>query len=281
MRIVMDDAGDVSDELIKELNIRVIPINLAFGTEEYLSGITMDHAAFYQKVKEVGDHNFPKTSQPTPYQFADAFREILAEGETDILTITVGQKLSGTYDSALAAGQELQGRGNFYLFDSAGGSAAQGFMVVEAARMSRAGQPIENIMARLEEMRAKQIVVFLIDSLDYAVKGGRVSSLKSTMASLLRIKPIMKLDDGLIIETGKVRTYKKALDYMLDFVSERVGDRPIKLSIIDANDPTGAATLADLARSRFNIAEEMYAAMGISVAINLGPGALGIVAIPE
>ena len=281
MRIVMDDAGDLPQEAIDKFGITVIPVNIAFGTEEFLSGVTMTQDDFYQKVKEVGEDNFPKTSQPTPYQFVELYKKIIAEGEKDILTITVGEKLSGTYESADIASKELEGQGNFYLFDSAAGSASQGYMVLEAARMLEKGHKIEEIVERLAVMRETQRVAFLVDSLEFAVKGGRIGFMQSTVASLLRIKPIMQLKDGVIIEAGKVRTYKKALEYIVDFIGERVGQQPIKAAFIHADDYEGATKLQEIARAKLNISEEIMADMGISVAINLGPGALGIVAIPE
>jgi DegV family protein with EDD domain len=192
----------------------------------------------------------------------------------------VGEKLSGTYASAEAARRELEGQGTFHIFDSEGGSAAQGYMVIEAARMAAEGAGIEAITERLRAMRDQQVVVFLIDSLVYAVRGGRVSSLQSTVASLLRIKPIMKLEDGLIVEAGKVRTYKKALDYIVDYVHERVVDKPIHLAFIHAGDPDGVVELRKRSVPKLNAKEEFAVDMGIAVAINLGPGALGIVAIP-
>lgn len=91
----------------------------------------------------------------------------------------------------------------------------------------------------------------------------------------------MQLDDGLIVEAGKVRTYSKALDYIVDYVLEQVGEQPIKLAVIHAGSPDGAVTLQEMAKAQLNYTEEFSADMGISVAINLGPGALGIVAIPE
>ncbi len=281
MRIVMDDAGDLPSEMIKQYNIRVVPINVTFGTEEFLTGISIDHAGFYQKVKEVGESNFPKSSQPTPYQFVEVYKEILAENERDILTITVGQKLSGTYDSAEAAGKELAGQGNFYLFDSAAGSAAQGYMILEAARLLQGGAGIEEILNRLEQIRDTQLIAFLIDSLEYAVKGGRIGFMQSTLASILHIKPIMQLKDGAIVEAGKVRTYNKALAYIVDYMVERVGQSPVKVAFIHAGDPEGAAELRQLSVGKLNTTEEFTTDMGISVAINLGPGALGIVVVPE
>ncbi len=281
MRIVSDDAGDIPPDLAEKHNIAIIPLNITFGTEEFLSGITMDQAGFYEKVSEVGEHNFPKSSQPTPFQFAELYRSILAQGEDEILTITVGEKLSGTYASAVAAAKELAGQGTFHLFDSAGGSAAQGYMTIEAARMAENGASAADILARLEVMRQEQVVVFLINSLEYAVKGGRVSSLQSSFASLLRIKPIMDLKDGLIVEAGRVRTYKKALDYIVEKVAEQVGEKSVKVAYIHAHDLDGANLLRERARRQLNISEEIELEMAVSVAINLGPGALGIVAIPE
>lgn len=277
----MDDAGDVPAEAVKRHNLTVLPVNVMFGTEEFLSGVDITHETFYEKVKAVGDHNFPKTSQPTPFQFVEAYKSILEEGEKDILTITVSEKLSGTYASAVAAAKELDGQGNFYLFDSEGGSAAQGFMALEAARMAEAGADIDTIMARLKVMRETMVVVFLINSLEYAVKGGRVSALRSTMASLLNIKPIMQLKDGLIVEAGKVRTYKKAMSYMVDFVAERMGNKPVRVAFLHARDTEGMRTLQELARPRLNMVEEMEVDLAIAVAINLGPGALGLAVIPE
>lgn len=280
MRIVMDDAGDVPADLIEELNICVLPVNIMFGTEEYLSGVTMDHDAFYAKTTTVEDHNFPKTSQPTPYQFEQAFEEILADGETEVLVITISEKLSGTYASAVAASRTMGDRITVHLFDSKAGSTIQGLMVIEAARMARDGANLDTILARLKEMRDSFSVYFLIDTLEYAVKGGRVSSLRAGFAGLLNIKPIMTLDDGIIVEAGKVRTYKKAVDWMVKAIVDDMGSKPVMLAVMHANNRVAGEALLGDARSRLNVVEEFFMDMAVAVAINLGPGALGLVAIP-
>lgn len=281
MHIVMDDAGDVPASYLEKFDfIRIIPVNVMFGTEEFLSGIDLDRPAFYAKTATVSDANFPKTAQPTPYQYVEFYKELMAAGETDFLAITVSEKLSGTYASAVAAHQELAGQGNFYLFDSKGGSAAQGYMVIEAAQMIAAGADIDAIMARMAQIRDQMVVYFMIDSLEYAVKGGRVSSMRSAMASLLNIKPIMKLEEGQIIEAGRVRTRKKAVPHIVEVVKEAVGDRPVRVAVIHANTPDAAKRLRSAADAALNITEVVVVDMCIPVAINLGPGALGLVAIP-
>lgn len=280
MRIVMDDAGDVPLDLIEELDICVLPVNIMFGTEEYLSGVTMNHDAFYAKTETIEDHNFPKTSQPTPFQFEQAFEEILAEGETEVLVITVSEKLSGTYASAVAASRTMADQITAHLFDSRSGSAVQGLMVIEAARLARDGANVDTILARLKGMRDSFSVYFLIDTLEYAVKGGRVSSLRAGFAGLLNIKPIMTLEDGIIVEAGKVRTYRKAVDWMVNATVDDVGSQPVMLAVMHANNDAAGKALLEDARSKLNVVEVFFMDMAVAVAINLGPGALGLVAIP-
>ena len=280
MRIVMDDVGDVPTELVKKYNITVLPVNIIFGTEQFLSGVEMSPTDFYEKTKQVTSENFPKTSQPTPFQFVACYEEILAEGETEIMAITVSQKLSGTHESAVIAHKELEGRGTFHLFDSQAGSAAQGYMALEAARMAHDGASAEEILAKLHKMRDEMAVIFTIDSLEYAVKGGRVSTAKSLIASVLNVKPILKLDDGVIAEAGRVRTRKKALNHIVDQIQGVVGNKPIKLAIMHAGAPEDAAQLQKLASSQLNASEEFLVDMAVAVAVNLGPGALGLAAIP-
>lgn len=280
MQIVMDDTGDIPMDLVEKYNIRIIPINIMFGTEQFLSGVELDHTAFYEKTKTVTADNFPKTSQPTPFQFVELYKEIFATGETEILTITVSEKLSGTYASVVQARKELEGQGTIHLFDSQAGAAAQGYIALEAARMAHEGAAIDTILPALEKLRETMSVVFTIDSLEYAVKGGRVSSMKSLMASLLNIKPILRLDDGLIVEAGRVRTRKRALDHIVDVIHQDMGNQPIRLIIMHANAADDAAILQEKARAKLNIAEELFTDISIPVAINLGPGALGLVALP-
>ena len=281
MRVIIDDAGDIPADLADELDIRIIPVNIMFGTEEFLSHVTMDHESFYKKVETVNDQNFPKTSQPTPYQYEELYRELIDQGADEILTVTVSERLSGTYASATTAARALEDQATFHVFDSQSGSAAQGLMAVQAARMARAGENAGAIKARLRQMRNSQSIYFLIDSLEFAVKGGRVGVLRSTMASLLNIKPIMKVEDGLIVEEGKVRTYKKAVAFIVDAVRNDVGDRPVKLAAIHSNDEEAGQALLEKARATLNSTEVFLVDMAISVAINLGPGALGLIAIPE
>jgi DegV family protein with EDD domain len=280
VRIVIDDAADAPQELIEAHGIYVVPINVAFGREEYLTGVTIDRSGFYEKVKTVRAGNFPKTSQPTPYQVEEVFRTALAEGATELIAITVSDKLSGTYASAIGAAETLQSQVPIHVFDSQSGSAAQGLMAVVAARLAEQGAPAALILDALAEMRRQATIFLLIDSLEFAVRGGRVSSLQSGVASLLNIKPVMTVEDGLIVPSGRVRTMGKALQRIVEETRVAVGARPVLLAAVHANAADAGARLLEMARPDFNIVEGYLLELALSVAVNLGPGALGLVTVP-
>lgn len=280
MHIVMDDAGDIPASLVKAFNICVVPINIIFGAEQYLSGVTMDHAAFYERTKTVDDSSFPTTSQPTPYQFEEAYRTLLARGVDEILTVTVSEKLSGTYASAVAAARRLQEQATFHIFDSTAGSGVQGLMAVEAARLAQKGAGADRILARLEEMREQFSLYFLIDNLEYAARSGRVSNLRSTVASVLKIKPLLTVAEGLIVEARRVRTYRRAVQTMIDAVCAEVGEQPVTLAAVHGNRLRAGQQLLAQARPHFQVVDAYLMDLAISVAVNLGPGALGLIAIP-
>jgi DegV family protein with EDD domain len=277
MRIIMDDAGDVPAEFIAKYNIHVMPINVMFGTEEFLSGVTMNHKEFYAKVKTVTDANFPKTSQPTPHQFVEAYEKMIAEGETEFITITISEKLSGTYASAVMAHRELAGKATFHLVDSQSGAGAFGFQVMEAAKMAAEGASAAQILARIDEVKKKTTTIFMIDNLEYAVRGGRVSAWRSTVASLLKIKPIMKLEDGRVVEDSKVRSHKKAISYLVEYAKQRVGNKPVRAFVEYGGDASYGEALRIEAQEGLNIQELYFMDLCLPVAINMGPGALALI----
>ncbi|MDT8306039.1 MAG: DegV family protein, partial [Anaerolineae bacterium] len=248
LRIIIDDAADAPQDLVDELQIHVVPINVTFGAEQYYTGLTIDRSGFYEKVRHVTGADFPKTSQPTPYQFEQAYRTVLADGADELIAVTVSEKLSGTYASAIAAAEALAGRAKIHVFDSQSGSAAQGLMAVVAARLARQGQPAAGILEALGEMRRNASIYLLIDSLEFAVRGGRVSSLQSGVASLFHIKPVMTVEDGLIVPSGRVRTMGKALERIVEKTCEAVGDRPVLLASVHANTVAAGTRLLDMAR---------------------------------
>ncbi len=286
MQIVADGAADIPLDLIQKYGIHIVPVNVMFGEEEFLSAPNLDHsraithAQFYDKARTVTDANWPKTSQPTPFQFVEAYEEMIAGGKNEFLTITVSQKLSGTYASAEMARQELDGKAAFHIVDSATGSIGFGWQVIEAARLAAEGAGLDAILARIAELKEKTVTSFMIDNLEYAVRGGRVSSWRSTVASLLKIKPIMTVRDGLVVEENKVRSQGKALRYQVDYVKERVGDQPVWAGVAWSGTDENGQTLRQMASEELNVVDWQFLEMAVPIAINMGPGAVALFAVP-
>jgi DegV family protein with EDD domain len=201
------------------------------------------------------------------------------KGDT-ILSIHISGKLSGTLATVESAARELAGEFQIFVFDSAAGSMAQGFMAREARLMARAGAAMPEILRRLEFIRRHWTVIFTLDTLEYAYLSGRISALQSIFASALQVKPIIVLRDGLLEMAERVRTRSRALDRVLQSVKDRLGSQLVNLAVVHAADPACAQTMLERANSLLNIKECFLADLSIPVAANLGPGAIGIIAYP-
>lgn len=277
LRIVTDGAADLPVSWLTEYDIQMIPVNIHFGEKTYLQNVELDNAGFYRLVDET--RKVPKTSQPSPHQFTEFYKKIANPGDT-ILSIHVTSKLSGTYASAVAAGRELTDTFNVIPFDSMTGSAAIGILCREARLLERAGQPIEQILHKLEQMRAHSGVILALDTLEYARMSGRVGTLQAALASALNVKPIAVLKDGALNMVEKIRTRKGSLDRILEMVKEEVGDREVLMSVVHARDPQAGADLLERVRTTFNTRDLFLTDLSISVAANLGPGTVGIIFFP-
>jgi len=276
--IVTDGAADVPSAWMKEFDIKRIPINIHFGEKTYTQDVELSLDGFYKLVDDKSNP-FPKTSQPSPHQFVEFYKENFQPGDT-ILSIHITSKLSGTYASAVVAAEELKGTYNVITFDSLGGSMGTGFMCRTARQMDRAGKSVEEIVRYLESIRDQVHVVLTLDTLDYARRSGRVGTLSAAMASLLNVKPIALLQDGLVNMVEKVRTRKTALERVITLGKELVGDKPVYLGVVHARDIESGKALLEEARKNFNIKDVEMTDLSISLAINFGPGTVGLVLYP-
>src|SRR5512136_1692311 len=173
LKIVMDGAGEIPPEWQEEFGVEVIPINIQFSEKTFLQGVDLSNEDFYRLADTTGV--IPKTSQPTPQQFIDFYKRIAQAGDT-ILSLHVTGKLSGTFNSAVLAAQELRDKLKVIPSDSGSGSAALGFMCKEARQLERAGATLQAILARMETIRKNVNVVLTLDSLEYARRSGRVKA---------------------------------------------------------------------------------------------------------
>ena len=281
LRIVTDSAGDMPLDWRQKYDVHFVPVNIHFGTEQFLHGVDIDDAAYYKRIETVTDKTFPKTSQPNPHQIEQVYRKVAQKGDT-VLSIHVTGKLSKTVESAQAAARSVKDDFNVVVFDSLCGSTGMGYMCREAREMDRAGKSVDEIATRLEYIRSSAAFVITLATLKYAQMSGRVGGLRAMLGVMLNMKPIIQLNDGVLLPTeDKIRVRSKAFERIIELSKAKIGDRPAMMSVVHAAAPEEARTLADLVRKAFNCKEEVLVqSLSIAVSIQLGPGTMGVVGYP-
>jgi len=277
LKIVMDTAGDLPEGWQKTYNIDMIPINIIHEGKTYLQGIDISYEDFYKMVEEEGA--IPSTSQPTPYQFVEFYRQI-ANKDDQILSIHVTEKLSGTMDSCNQAAKELKNELNITPFDSASGSLVMGMLAKEARVMDQNGKSLPEIIKRLERIRDQHRLIFTLDTLKFASMSGRVKHLQATLAALLKVKPIIELRKGILEMGEKVRSRTRSIDLLLEKMEKTFGDQRIMVGIVYARDKLSGVDLLQRVIERFNCEEAILTELSISLAAHFGPGTLGLAAYP-
>ncbi len=281
LRIVTDSAGDMPMDWRQKYDVHFVPVNIHFGTEQFLHGVDIDDEAYYKRIETVTDKTFPKTSQPNPAQFEQVFRKVAQKGDT-ILCINVTGKLSKTVESAQSAARNVKDDFNVVVFDSLCGSTGMGYMCREAREMDRAGKSLDEILKRLESIRSHSSLILTLATLKYAQMSGRVGGLRAMFGMMLNMKPIIQLNEGILLPTeDRVRVRSKAFERIIELSKAKIGDGPAMLSVVHAAAPEEAKTLADLARKSFNLKEDILVQpLSIAVSIQLGPGTIGVVGYP-
>jgi DegV family protein with EDD domain len=275
LKIVMDSAGEIPEEWRSEYDVEVIPVNIEFNNKTYQQGVDLSNEDFYRLADSSGV--IPKTSQPSPQQFVDFYKRIAKASDT-ILSLHVTGKLSGTFNSAVLAAQELKNKLNVIPFDSGSGSAALGFMCKEVRQLDRAGATIQAILARLNTIRQSVNVVLTLDTLEYARRSGRVKALPAAIAALIKIKPIIILKDGALDMKERVRTRQRAINRVLEIIHQRVDNRPVNVAVVHSQSLVAAKQLMQKVKETLRVNEAIISDLSIGVAANLGPGTIGIIA---
>ena len=275
IKIVTDSNANLALEECRRHDIRVVQVTIQFGTETYTENVDIDRDLFYSKIDELAI--MPTTSQPSPAAFASHYRELTDQGDS-ILAITVTGKLSGTYQSATLA-KDLVPEADVEVFDSASISFGTGCMALEAARAVEAGEARERILERLAKMRENMSLIITPATLKYLQMSGRVGGLQAALASVLSIKPIIQVQDGLLEVCASVRTRRKALDRLLDMTEEAMGTTdPIKVAVIHARTPHEGQDLLARTKARFNCQETWIGDLVASLSVHGGPGIVGVFA---
>ena len=268
VRIICDSSADVSEETREK--ITVIPLNLYFGDDEYLDGVNITYKEFYEKLIESDE--LPHTSQANPETFRSVFEEVKKNNETAIL-ITLSSTLSGTYQSALIAAEDYEGK--IYVVDSKNATIGSGILAELAVRLSEEGLSAKEIFDKLNEEKEKICLMGIVDTLEYLKRGGRISSTAAFAGDLLGIKPVLRIKDGEIVILGKARGSKKSNNLLVTEIEKTGGvdfSKPVMLGYSGLDDSMLQKYVED---SRFLWEEHLddlkEACVGSVIGTHLGP----------
>ena len=273
IKIICDSLSDVNKEYLEQYDIDVIPLTLILEGKEYKDGIDIKSEEFYKILREKNVH--PKTSQATYAQFKEIFDKYVNEGKL-VLYISGSSAATGTCQSATMAKNDSEGE--IHIYDTYNFSFGAGIFVVKAAELINEGKSIEEIFEELDRLKEKSILMFSVDTLEYLQKGGRISSTKAAVGSILNIKPILEVKDGLVSQAGQVRGKKNAINKMVDLMKEKLGNdiEQDEIYIGYSDDLKEREKLTQIATEVFKPKKIGYFVVGTCIGAHSGPGVGGI-----
>ena len=273
VRIIVDSTADLPEGIGERLT--VVPLSVRFGDEEFVQGVDITNRQFYEKLVE--SDVLPTTSQATPYQFEQAFSQAVEAGDT-VVCITLSQKLSGTYQSAMVAAAEFPGQ--VYVVDSESVAIGAGILTQLALALAEQGKTAQQVYDCLLEERKKIRVLAMLDTLEYLKKGGRISKTVAFAGELLQLKPVVSLEGGEIKMMGKARGSKQANNLLVQLIGKVGGvdfSRPLLLGYTGLSDVLLQKYIRDSATLWEGQTQQLpQTIIGSVVGTHAGPGAVAV-----
>lgn len=284
IRIVTDSGAHLPREVRREFAIPTVPLIVLFGAKAYKDEVELSNEEFYEMLQREKVH--PTTSAPAPADFIAVWKPLLDAGE-EIVTLLLPSGLSATFTSASAAkGQMEADRGKplpITLVESKWLSMAMGFQAIAGARAANVGRTREQVAAAMTALDPRMSLVFLLDTLEYLKRGGRIGKGQAFLGMMLHIKPLLQIANAQVEPLERVRSRKAGLNRLIELVtdpprkeSERVGSGPLHVAVLHAGAAKDAEYLENELRARFNIAELYIAQIGPVIAVHSGPQAVGL-----
>jgi len=277
VKIITDSTGDLPEYLVKELNIRVVPLKVLFGEEVYKDGIDLTNKEFFAKMAR--NKQLPTTSQVNPGEFIEVFTEYLDKGD-EVIGIFISSKLSGTHDSAVVARDSLD-KEKIHIIDSLSASFGLALQVIEAGRMAQQGSTAREIVDKLEYLKTKVSFYGIIHQLENLKKGGRLSSTGAFAGSLLGIKPIITLKDGAVSLIAKARGQKKAFAWVLEDAKDKVDYNNKTVCFAHADSPDDLAEFKKIFLQQYKPSEIIDVEIGAVIGTHTGAGCVGVSCFTE
>lgn len=275
IRIVTDSASDISQAKAKEWGIKVLPLKIRFGEDEFLDGVTLSCKEFYSKLVETDV--VPKTSQISPYDYSQEFEEADKAGD-DLICFCLSLGVSGSYQSACLAAGDFSDR--IHVIDTQQFCISEYIIVQRAVQMRDQGMTAKEIVTNIKEEMKKARVIAVFDTLEYLKLGGRLSSAAAFAGNLLMIKPVLTIEEGIVKILGKARGSKNSHNMLMEHVEKSGGidyNKPVCLGYTGFSDDVLKKYLAD-SGSLYEGHEDLvqYAEVGATIGTYAGPNAIAV-----
>ena len=272
VRIVTDSSCDLPQAMADALGIRIVPLSVRFGDTEYIDRTTITATEFWSKC--AASATLPETAAPSPGSFEETYRSLAAEGATAIVVVALSSDLSATMQSAELAARAVAPGIDVRIIDSRNASMGLGLTVLACAELAKTGASVDEVVARAQSVIPRTRVFAALDTLDNLKKGGRIGGAKAMLATVMSIKPLISITNGLVEEAGKQRTRSKALAHLVDILRNQ--EVPIeRLAVLNAHCSDIDAFVAMV--KEVYTGEIIVGDIGAVIGTHAGQGTIGIV----
>lgn len=276
--MVTDSSSDLPEIIRKELGISVVPLSIQFGDDIYRDGVDMSAKDFYTRLK--GGNILPSTCQPSPADFEQLYRKIAEPGDS-IVSIHLSSQMSGTYQSAVLA-RSLLPEYDITCIDTKSASIGVGLVAIAVAEKAQQGASKEECIQLAERIIEELDIFFVVDTLEYLQKNGRIGKAQAMVGGLLNIKPILTIRDGFVAPFEKVRGRAKAFKRIKEGLSEYClkHNGPLRMGVSHADCLLDAEDLAAQFKAEFSIQDLIISDIGPTIGVHVGPGTIAVLFYP-
>ncbi len=269
--VVTDSACDLTEELAAGNSITVVPLTIRFGDEEFVDRQDLSPEDFWRRCK--GVEKLPETAAPAPGAFRTAFEAAADAGASGVLCLTISGGVSATYQSACTGAEQVRARLPIEVIDTRSLTMGQGLLAVDAAEAAREGASLEELAARVRRNMEQTRVYGVVDTLEHLQKGGRIGGAAALVGSLLSIKPVIQVKEGVVEQESRQRTRIRSLEYLAGKVK---GDAPLDRLAVASGAAEDIGVLLSMLQD-VEVAHPMITTdLGPVVGTHAGPGAIGV-----
>ena len=271
--IVSDSTSDLTQETIEKYNIRILPLRVIYTDGEYKDRVDITPEEIYARFKD----EIPSTSLPSPQDTVELFDQLKQEGYTHAIIVTISSGISGTMNMIRNVADSYEGM-TFEIIDSKSLTMGAGFSIIEGAKELEATNDFEKTVKRIREVLRKTKVYYVVKTLEYLRKGGRIGKVEGTIGELLSIKPIISInEDGVYYSFKKVRGRSRSIDELFEIIREKAKETLLNIAVAHGDAHDEAQGLLKRVRELKNIKETVFTQISPVLVVHTGPGLIGIV----